>query len=113
MDIVFELILFIAIFIGVLISSCFRKVREDQRYAHYRIAKYMGLKGPGLIILIPIIDRVTKVSLGEQGELLEHDYAIFEDGGTHVESNEILDKGLKVKVTGFLHDKVQVIRDES
>lgn len=52
------------IIIGVFIlASAIRILREYERGVIFRLGRLVGAKGPGLIILIPIIDRMVKVPL--------------------------------------------------
>ncbi len=46
-----------------LIFSMIRILREYERGVIFRLGRLIGAKGPGLIILIPVIDRMVKVSL--------------------------------------------------
>ena len=56
--------LFTLIIIGIFIlASAIRILREYERGVIFRLGRLVGAKGPGLIILIPIIDRMVKVSL--------------------------------------------------
>jgi regulator of protease activity HflC (stomatin/prohibitin superfamily) len=48
--------LFFLILILALVSAI-RVVREDKRLEVYRLGRYIGEKGPGLVILIPFVDR--------------------------------------------------------
>ena len=57
-------------FIGVIIvlvllflASAIRVLREYERGVIFRLGRLIGAKGPGLILLIPLIDRMVKVSL--------------------------------------------------
>jgi regulator of protease activity HflC (stomatin/prohibitin superfamily) len=50
----------IAIFI---LASAIRILREYERGVIFRLGRLVGEKGPGLILLIPIVDRMVKVSL--------------------------------------------------
>jgi len=47
----------------IIIASAIRVLREYERGVIFRLGRLVGAKGPGLIILIPIIDRMVKVSL--------------------------------------------------
>lgn len=47
----------------VLIASSIRIIREYERAVVFRLGRLIGAKGPGLIILIPFIDRANKVDL--------------------------------------------------
>jgi len=43
--------------------SAFRILREYERGVVFRLGKLLGAKGPGLVILIPFVDRLVKVDL--------------------------------------------------
>jgi regulator of protease activity HflC (stomatin/prohibitin superfamily) len=47
----------------MIISSAVRVLREYERAVVFRLGRFIGVKGPGLFLLIPIIDRMVKVSL--------------------------------------------------
>lgn len=52
------------IIIGIIIlASMIRVLREYERGVIFRLGRYVGVKGPGLILLIPFIDKMVKVSL--------------------------------------------------
>jgi regulator of protease activity HflC (stomatin/prohibitin superfamily) len=63
----FPVIAIVIIFFAVMIlSSAIRILREYERGVIFRLGRLIGgdgLKGPGLILLIPVIDRMVKVSL--------------------------------------------------
>lgn len=50
----------------VFISSALKIVPEYQRLVVFRLGRVLGAKGPGLILLIPWIDRAVRVDLREQ-----------------------------------------------
>ena len=58
-------LLYVVIAIGVLIllSAAIRIVQEYERGAVFRLGRFVGLRGPGLIFLIPFIERMMKVDL--------------------------------------------------
>jgi regulator of protease activity HflC (stomatin/prohibitin superfamily) len=47
----------------VILSSSIRILREYERGVVFRLGRLIGVKGPGLILLIPFVDRMVKVSL--------------------------------------------------
>ncbi len=47
----------------VILASMIRILREYERAVIFRLGRYVGVKGPGLILLIPFIDKMVKVSL--------------------------------------------------
>ena len=41
----------------VFLASAIRVVQKDTRLSVYRLGRYIGDKGPGIVVLIPFIDR--------------------------------------------------------
>lgn len=46
------------------LAAAIRVVREDKRLSIYRLGRYLGEKGPGLVLLIPFVDRGVIKELG-------------------------------------------------
>ena len=58
--------LVILVFVIMVLSSAIRILREYERGVIFRLGRLIGgdgIKGPGLILLIPVIDKMVKVSL--------------------------------------------------
>jgi regulator of protease activity HflC (stomatin/prohibitin superfamily) len=56
--------LYVVVFIVVmLLASAIRILREYERGVIFRLGRLIGVKGPGLILLIPIVDKMAKVGL--------------------------------------------------
>jgi regulator of protease activity HflC (stomatin/prohibitin superfamily) len=53
----------IVVFLFIFILSALKVLKEDQRGVVFRLGKVIGLKGPGLVIVWPIIDSMRKVDL--------------------------------------------------
>ncbi len=51
------------IVILVIIATSIRIIREYERAVVFRLGRLVGARGPGLIILVPFIDRAVKVDL--------------------------------------------------
>lgn len=51
------------LFLLIILASAIRVLREYDRGVIFRLGRLIGAKGPGLILLIPVIDRMVKVSL--------------------------------------------------
>src|SRR5262245_34597815 len=45
------------------LSSAIKVLREYERGVVFRLGRLIGAKGPGIILLIPVIDKMVKVSL--------------------------------------------------
>jgi len=53
----------IVIFFLMLLSSAIKIMAEYQRIVIFRLGRLLGIKGPGLVFIVPIIDRVIKLDL--------------------------------------------------
>jgi len=73
--------LFGALIVGFLIvlAGAIRIVPEYQRLVVFRLGRVLGAKGPGIVILIPVIDRAVKVDLREQVREIPHQTSITSD----------------------------------
>ncbi len=47
----------------IMILRAFRVINEYERAVIFRLGKFSAVKGPGLIILIPVLDRMIKISM--------------------------------------------------
>lgn len=47
----------------IILSAAIRIVNEYERGVVFRLGRYVGVRGPGLILLIPFIERMVKVDL--------------------------------------------------
>ncbi len=63
MDPASSIIGIIVLFLILILASAIRVLREYERGVIFRLGRLVGSKGPGLILLIPIVDRMVKVSL--------------------------------------------------
>jgi regulator of protease activity HflC (stomatin/prohibitin superfamily) len=53
----------LVIFAIIIIANAIRILREYERGVIFRLGRLIGTKGPGIIFLIPLVDRMVKVSL--------------------------------------------------
>ncbi len=56
-------VILIAIFVFIILAASVRVVNEYERGVVFRLGRYVGVRGPGLILLIPFIERMVKVEL--------------------------------------------------
>jgi len=59
----FSPLIVIAIFVVIFLAASLRIVPEYERAVIFRLGRVIGAKGPGLFILIPIIDKMVRVDL--------------------------------------------------
>jgi regulator of protease activity HflC (stomatin/prohibitin superfamily) len=63
----------------IFVANAIRIVPEYQRLVVFRLGRSIGEKGPGIIFLIPVVDRAVRVDLREQVREIPHQTAITKD----------------------------------
>lgn len=53
----------IVLFVLLVLANAIRILREYERGVVFRLGRLIAIKGPGLIFLIPVVDKMVKVSL--------------------------------------------------
>jgi regulator of protease activity HflC (stomatin/prohibitin superfamily) len=70
---------FVVVVLVFFLANAIRIVNEYQRLVVFRLGRCVGTKGPGLVLLIPIIDRAVKADLREQVREVPHQVSITKD----------------------------------
>jgi len=55
--------LFIVVLVLFILSSSIKIIPEYERAVLFRLGRLVNVRGPGLILIIPVIDRIIKISL--------------------------------------------------
>lgn len=55
--------LFLFIFVLVVVAMQIKIIREDQRAAVFRLGHFFGVRGPGVVFVIPFVDKIERVDL--------------------------------------------------
>jgi regulator of protease activity HflC (stomatin/prohibitin superfamily) len=63
----------------ILLWASIKVVREYQRIVLFRLGRMVGLRGPGIVIIIPFVDRTVYVDLREFYLEIPHQTAITKD----------------------------------
>jgi len=62
-DLGWILYLFVALVVLMILSAAIKIVQEYERAGVFRLGRFVGLRGPGLVLIIPFIERARKVDL--------------------------------------------------
>jgi regulator of protease activity HflC (stomatin/prohibitin superfamily) len=71
---VLGLIIVLAIF-----ASAIKIIREYERVVQFRLGRLKGAKGPGIVLILPVVNRLVKVDLRERYLEVPHQTAITKD----------------------------------
>jgi regulator of protease activity HflC (stomatin/prohibitin superfamily) len=69
----------VVVFFVILLATAIKVVPEYRRLVVFRLGRCVGAKGPGIVFLIPIIDRGMYVDLREQVREIPHQTSITKD----------------------------------
>ena len=69
----------VALLVILALATAIRIIPEYQRLVVFRLGRCLGSKGPGVVFLIPVVDRGTKVDLREQVRDIPNQTSITED----------------------------------
>jgi len=76
---VYCLIGVVILLVIIFFTSALKIVPEYQRLVVFRLGRAIGDRGPGLVLLIPFIDRAVRVDLREQVREIPHQTSITKD----------------------------------
>jgi len=103
--------IFLLIFLIILAASTLKVVSESQRLVVFRLGRFFGLKGPGLISVIPAVDKCTKIGIGDQGELIAQDLARVKKADVPVRVDGSAMIGQSVRIQSFTDKNAVVALD--
>jgi regulator of protease activity HflC (stomatin/prohibitin superfamily) len=50
----------------IIASMSLKTLREDERLVIFRLGRFFKITGPGLVLIIPLIDRGVKINLSKE-----------------------------------------------
>jgi regulator of protease activity HflC (stomatin/prohibitin superfamily) len=103
--------LFLVILLIIWAASATKVVSESQRLVVYRLGRFFGLKGPGLIYVIPGVDKCTKIGIGDQGRLISHGLATVKQVDVPVRVDGSAMAGQFVRIQSFTDKDAVVVLD--
>ena len=103
--------IFLLIFLIIWAASTLKVVSESQRLIVYRLGRFFGLKGPGLIYVIPGVDKCTKIGIGDQGELIAQDLARIKGMDVPVRVDGSATIGQPIRIQSFTDNDAVVVLD--
>jgi regulator of protease activity HflC (stomatin/prohibitin superfamily) len=103
----------VVVLLIMILTQAIKVVPEYQRLVLFRLGRVIGVRGPGLIVIIPIVDRVVRVDLREQYLEIPHQAAITEDNATisidFIVFNKVIDAKSSVVSVGNFEGAAQNI----
>jgi regulator of protease activity HflC (stomatin/prohibitin superfamily) len=70
---------FVIAVVIIILANAIRVVPEYQRLVVFRLGRCIGARGPGIVIIIPVLDRPVRADLREQVREIPHQTSITKD----------------------------------
>jgi len=94
----------VVVLLILILPNAIKIVREYQRLVLFRLGRCVGIRGPGFVLIIPIVDRVTWVDLREQYLEIPHQTAITKDNASisidFIVFNKVVDAQMSIITVG-------------
>ncbi|MBP1695996.1 MAG: hypothetical protein H6Q41_1184 [Deltaproteobacteria bacterium] len=103
--------IFLLIFLIIVAASATKAVSESQRLVVFRLGRFFGLKGPGLISVIPGVDKCTKIGIADQGKLIAQDLARIKGVDVPVRVDGSATIGQSIRIQSFADNAAVVVLD--
>src|SRR5947209_13569216 len=75
----FVVFFFLVIIVLIFVFATIKVVKEYERIVNFRLGKAQAEKGPGIVIIIPGIDKPVRVDLRERFLMIPHQTCITKD----------------------------------
>ncbi len=103
----------VVVLVLVFLYNAIKVVPEFQRLVVFRLGRLLAVKGPGLVLLIPFVDRATMVDLREFFLEIPHQTAITSDNASiaidFIVFNKVVDAEMSVITVGNFSGAAQNI----
>ena len=103
--------IFLVIILIIFAASSIKVVSESQRLVVYRLGRFFGLRGPGLVSVIPGVDKCTKIGIGDQGKLIAQGFATIKRVDVPVRVDGLATMGQSIRIQSFTDKDAVVVLD--
>ena len=96
----------------LLLVRCIKIAAEKDRFAVFRLGRYAGLKGPGLLLKLSGSEtQWERLTVGTRGELVAPGVGQFKKVQVPVEIDKGVHAGSVIRIIGFTGDSVLAMLD--
>lgn len=96
----------------VLLSAGIKIANEHERFAVFRLGRYLGIRGPGMLYRFANIERWVRIAIGDRGELIESSMAKINDAAVPVRIDGRASVGHAIRVVAFQAQEILVAPTE-
>jgi hypothetical protein len=101
----------LVILLGVpflLILASIRMAKEQERFAIFMLGRFFALKGPGLVVSLPLVQKAVCLAIGDKGRSKGDGIAEFRGYGLRVIGDTSIGINAPVRIRSFSNSQVHV-----
>jgi|SRR6266853_192810 len=105
--------LIVVVIVAIYVAMAIRIANDNERFAVFTLGRFVGLKGPGLVMTIPGSgSNFHRVALGAEGEIQSNELVLIGNRTIPFTSDATVRSRQKVRVCGFdsAHVKVELLQ---
>lgn len=98
------ILIFLLLYVVFLLQKSAHIAAETERFAVVTLGRFAGYRGPGLVMIWPIVTRVFRLKIGDTGSLISPEAATFANIEIPVSGASSIKVGSAIEITGFDDD---------
>jgi hypothetical protein len=98
------IVIFLAVYCAILLQKSLHIAGETERFAVVTLGRFAGYRGPGLVMILPIVTRAFRLKIGDTGTLISPEFATFAKVEIPVTGVSSIRVGSAIEITGFDDD---------
>ena len=95
------ILIFLLLYVVFLLQKSAHIAAEAERFAVITLGRFAGYRGPGLVVILPIVSRVFRLRIGDTGSLVGPELATFANVDVPVTGVNSIKVGSTIEITGF------------
>jgi hypothetical protein len=92
----------------IMILASIRVAKEHERFAILFLGRFFMLKGPGLVICLPFVQKAIRLTIGDKGKYKGDEIAEYFGYGLPVMANSTLGINAPIIIKSFNNGQVHV-----
>ena len=92
----------------IMILASIRVAKEHERFAIFMLGRFFTLKGPGLIICMPFMQKAVRLAIGDKNKYKGDEIAEYLGYGLPVKTDSTLGINTPIRIKSFNNGQVHI-----
>lgn len=97
----------LGVFLLIILLSI-RIAKEHQRFAIFMLGRFFVVRGPGLVISLPLVQKAVRLAIGDKGKYKGDGIAEFAGYGLPVRADGTVGTNTAIRIKSFSSGQVHV-----